>query len=394
MRWLGRVSYSLYLWHWPAIVLMTVSSTGLSGTSLLLCRLGAMLAATCISFYLIENPLRRADWSAWWRRSLAGVGVATTGAIVLVATVTPAGAGTAIVSAATSRSLSSLAAIGTATHPLPEGRVPTRQAPARVWLFGDSVMNASSPGITAAVDATGNASVVLDSSTGGWGLTSDPRWPADETQTIATDHPEIAIGTWSWDNASAASNPSAYAKTLRAAIASLLAPGDGIDLVVLLQFPRVGPDPYLYVPSYRKEYLNSVTVEQNAWDRIAEHVVTEFPGHALFIPSQQLFAPNGRFLTWMRTASGKWVRARSFDNIHMCPYGAALFGELVVDYLRPTLDLGPLKPGWQVGSWVKSPVFSDPPGACTNDQPPPGYRGVPVATPVAHKTSAAAGAHR
>jgi peptidoglycan/LPS O-acetylase OafA/YrhL len=64
LRWLGLISYSLYLWHWPAIVLMTTDTTGLSGWPLLVWRLAAMMAASCASFTLIERPLRRAHWAA------------------------------------------------------------------------------------------------------------------------------------------------------------------------------------------------------------------------------------------------------------------------------------------------------------------------------------------
>ena len=63
LRWLGRISYSLYLWHWPVIVLITTQNTGLSGAALLAGRLAAMVGAACVSSFLVEQPLRRADWS-------------------------------------------------------------------------------------------------------------------------------------------------------------------------------------------------------------------------------------------------------------------------------------------------------------------------------------------
>ena len=58
MRFLGDISYSLYLWHWPVIVLLTGDTTGLSGIELLGARLAVMLGASCASYYLIEHPLR------------------------------------------------------------------------------------------------------------------------------------------------------------------------------------------------------------------------------------------------------------------------------------------------------------------------------------------------
>jgi peptidoglycan/LPS O-acetylase OafA/YrhL len=60
MQWIGARSYSLYLWHWPFLIiaaeylghdLSAAQSTGL----LLLA-----LAATAITYRLIENPVRHA----------------------------------------------------------------------------------------------------------------------------------------------------------------------------------------------------------------------------------------------------------------------------------------------------------------------------------------------
>jgi len=106
--------------------------------------------------------------------------------------------------------------------------------------------------------------------------------------------------------------------------------------------------------------------------------VAAFPGRALYLTNQQLFAPDGMFVTWMQTPQHVWVRARKLDNTHMCPYGAAQFGALVVQELTPLIGLGPPKAGWEFGAWTQDPRYNDPPGACPADQPPPGYRGVPV----------------
>src|SRR6185312_4350046 len=90
VRWLGVISYSLYLWHWPVIVLMTGDSTGWSGASLLLARLGTMMTLSCLSFYVVERPLRRTDWAALRRRvrvpasAFVAAGIALTATVILV----------------------------------------------------------------------------------------------------------------------------------------------------------------------------------------------------------------------------------------------------------------------------------------------------------------------
>jgi peptidoglycan/LPS O-acetylase OafA/YrhL len=58
LRAVGAVSYGLYLYHWPAIVWLTPERTGMDGWSLDAVRVGAAVAATMVSYWLIERPLR------------------------------------------------------------------------------------------------------------------------------------------------------------------------------------------------------------------------------------------------------------------------------------------------------------------------------------------------
>ncbi len=377
LRWVGVISYSLYLWHWPVIVLMTRASIGWSGWPLLVARLGTMVALSCLSYYLVERPLRRADWATLRQRlhvpavSFAGLGIGITALVILAGTVGPPSARTAQVALQPSR-------VGGRTNNHVHVALRPSSQPYRMWMFGDSVMVDSSPGLTAALQATGDIAVTVNSAFPGWGLTTVPSWPGDVQQTLAHSSIQIAMGTWSWDDQEAQTHPAAYRILLARFVSALLAPPDGVKLVVLLQFPQGGPDDAMPDPAAREKYWLSRTEATDAWDGAARHVVAEFPGRALYLTTSQLFAPDGRFLTWMRTPSGSWVRARKLDNVHMCPYGAAEFGSLVTEELTPILGLGPMKSGWEFASWTKDPRYNDPPGACPDDRPPPGYRGLPV----------------
>src|SRR5207244_1713195 len=58
LRWVGRLSYGMYLWHWPVIDLLTHQKTGLSGSALQLFQAGVTVAAATASYYVIERPVR------------------------------------------------------------------------------------------------------------------------------------------------------------------------------------------------------------------------------------------------------------------------------------------------------------------------------------------------
>ena len=56
---LGRISYGVYLWHWPVYLYLTNARTGLTGPSLLAARMGATVVLSIVSAALIELPVRR-----------------------------------------------------------------------------------------------------------------------------------------------------------------------------------------------------------------------------------------------------------------------------------------------------------------------------------------------
>jgi peptidoglycan/LPS O-acetylase OafA/YrhL len=83
LRWLGTISYGLYLWHWPIYVAATSTRTGLDGTPLLLLRLILTVIAATASYYLVEHPIRRGRITT---RTLL-VGAPTAIAVILVTVV-------------------------------------------------------------------------------------------------------------------------------------------------------------------------------------------------------------------------------------------------------------------------------------------------------------------
>ena len=58
LRWIGRVSYGLYLWHWPVREFMT-SDIHKASPARIVCIGGLALGITALSFYLVEKPFLR-----------------------------------------------------------------------------------------------------------------------------------------------------------------------------------------------------------------------------------------------------------------------------------------------------------------------------------------------
>jgi peptidoglycan/LPS O-acetylase OafA/YrhL len=90
----GRISYGVYLFHWPIFLWLDEARTGLTTVPLFALRMAATTAAALLSFHLVEQPIRRGRFPstvgavAWANGSVAVL------AIVAVAAATTPGAST------------------------------------------------------------------------------------------------------------------------------------------------------------------------------------------------------------------------------------------------------------------------------------------------------------
>lgn len=88
---IGRISYGLYLYHWPLYLVIDHAHTGLSGLWLLGTRLATTFFVATLSFFLLEEPIRTGQW---FRGKVGIVGIGSTATIVasalLLVTVAPA----------------------------------------------------------------------------------------------------------------------------------------------------------------------------------------------------------------------------------------------------------------------------------------------------------------
>jgi peptidoglycan/LPS O-acetylase OafA/YrhL len=59
LTYVGKVSYSFYLWHWPLLALLAIEFGGTAPRGLRLGAIGLAFVAAVVSYHCIEQPLRR-----------------------------------------------------------------------------------------------------------------------------------------------------------------------------------------------------------------------------------------------------------------------------------------------------------------------------------------------
>jgi peptidoglycan/LPS O-acetylase OafA/YrhL len=165
MTWIGKRSYSLYLWHWPIYVYTRPQiDTPLSLYPTLVLRLGLTVIAAELSYHYVEVPIRNGAFTRWRKRLSRRQGarkrtgpIALAGAagLILVAVNTVGAAGTS--------SIDQLTAEGGApvtTAADPPAAAATTSAPAP----GVSPVAAAVPPTSLAADARAKTITVLGDS--------------------------------------------------------------------------------------------------------------------------------------------------------------------------------------------------------------------------------------
>lgn len=190
LRVLGRVSYGVYLWHWPVFLLLTSDRTGLGGVALLAVRLLVTGGCAAASWYAVEVPARtwrprlpaslarrlapdaapRAARPVAARRlTVAGAAAFVTAAVLALL---PAGSPAPPAAAADAAFAPPAASPSVAPRAAPRRASPspsvTRAAPAattRVLVLGDSVAQTLAAGV-----GSGDGFQVVNAATLGCGI--------------------------------------------------------------------------------------------------------------------------------------------------------------------------------------------------------------------------------
>ena len=326
LRELGRISYGVYLWHWPVLVFVTAARVGISGWSLLLFQVALTLALAIASFVLLERPVR----TGWPRPRWSWVAVpATATAVVLAVTlVVPTVPAPFALAQRDARSRDA------ASAPLPVAASRTAVGPRRVVVIGDSVMYTLFPGLqeheqasnlyflTAAqtgcpLDIAATAYGPADAPQPPVGIPTYCQWPKTWPAMIARTRPDVVVALWglwdlydheidgTWLTVGTPAWEAQMEQTLERALAIVTA--RGARMIVLTT-------PYLIaVAKHRVIALN----------RVYRAVAARHPGQLTVVD----IAPAVRE-----------SRAQRWDGVHWTPQGADALGRIVVPLIARALQ--------------------------------------------------------
>jgi peptidoglycan/LPS O-acetylase OafA/YrhL len=340
LGYIGRISYGLYLYHYPIFLMIDNQHSGLSGSALLVVRLSVTLAAAVVSYHVIEMPIRR-------RKVLKGrhfvmvlpicVAVVVT-AIVLATLPAPAPAPSA---AAVRHGLFALPATR------PAGLVDGQDV--RTLLLGDSLALTLGEGLHIDANRWG---VTLENQ-GKIGCDLDPdstvniegsitqaaqgcvNWPQTWRGLIDRMNPdvvEVLLGRWEvsdriidgkWTEIGQPAWDNLYAAELAEAIRILSSRGAHVVIFTLPYITQTTE-----APNGTPWDINQ-PVRTNEYNAVVRKVVASLPGRASVIDLNRLLDPAGTYTSYL-----DGVRVRNPDDEHISVLG----GELLRPLILPTLE--------------------------------------------------------
>ena len=339
--WIGKISYGLYLWHWPVILVMTSARTGLQGWPLFLARSAVAVGFAAASSTFVELPIRRGAIRSWRAWVVTPVAAGVTAALVLLATTAPAAeavapsAGTGL-SAAQHQQLVAAGAFTT--------------SPVRFMLLGDSMATTLAIGLAPGdkagwgidpefghtdlgcdldpdlqINVSGNVGIATPGCKD-W-QTTWPQYVKDERPQVVgvllgrwetVDH--LYQGTWThvgeplWDDHLEAE--------LDQAVAILSAGG---AKVVLFTMPYVDP---AEAPD-GTTYPENDPARADAYNALVRRVAAKHPGEVTVYDLNKVLDPGGRFTPTIDGVDVRWS-----DGIHISATG----GEWLRPKILPLID--------------------------------------------------------
>ncbi|MFB8280327.1 acyltransferase family protein [Nocardia colli] len=317
--WLGTISYSLYLWHWPLLVLLR--ENGDWSRTVLAVVLAVSAAAG--SKYLIEDPIRfRASWARG--RTGRNAFIAAMAALAVLWLIVPSPRSAAI-----------------SIDPGRPAEATSQGPPLRRLMWaGDSVGAQLALPLNSAAAASGLAFESLAEAGGGnvVGPFSEQNWPKIDAR-ITASRPDVLvyqITTYDWG--SETEQRLAYNRL----VDTVTKVGGQVMFVSL---PPIRPDDF-YAP-HLADLARAFPTARSVADTSA--------GRAVAVNADEYWGP-----TFTPDLNHDGTLDRAPDGIHTCPQGAAGFTNWLLGQLaRRYSGFVPAQPSsWLDTGWAASKEFT------------------------------------
>ena len=354
LEYVGRLSYALYLWHWPIFVYCTPDRIGTDGWRLTVVRLISTLAFSMVSYHFVEQTVRhRARWAhgGAGRRAfvLSMTGAVVVWLVVAVPSSTNAVDDDAITGAITDTStdISTDTSVTTTTVDISATStattIPLGPPVSSIYYLGDSVAYDMWPAIEAGLTASGLR--VESGAFGGVGLIPQDSGPTPlETLrgTLDRVRPDLLILQLSvWDAQQSTDDQRDALEQLR-----LLAV-ERSQRILILSFPTFAPD--RTEPGQASLETLAIAMADTSPELIGYADQTSALGEVFDVDIDDDGNPE-----------------RKRDGIHVCPTGALRSAQWLMQFLTDHFAgiTPPTSNDWILGPWSADPRYDSPPGAC------------------------------
>jgi hypothetical protein len=353
--WIGRLSYGIYLYHWPVFLVVDARRTGLTGTPLLVVRGAVAVGLAWVSLVVIEQPVRERRTLSGWRVALAvPVTLALVGAVVASSTarspactvahcdldVAAAAAPVVVVYEPLPVTVPTTTVVASpSTSSSPDQPVTVPVAAPAVLLVGDSGMFNAAPALAAAYGSLGFTTI--DASYPGVGLANGSADWRTIWHEIFQQH-EITfvvamVGGWDAEFRRTA-GADAYGAILDD-VADVLTEDGGRLLWISILPGGSASDVEINADIQELDGRDDRVSYYDAWPLMT--------------------APDG---TFPRQIDGKLYRKP--DGWHLCPAGAQAIARGTTEEVARLGWASVPVDGWQSGLWSTDVRYNDPPGGC------------------------------
>ena len=339
LTYVGQISYGLYLWHWPVILVLDNARTGLEGWRLFLLRAAVSFVIAVLSWHFVEVPIRRRKFTTWRTRAWLPVSiVGIVGVLVVATSGGNVGAEGAAAAAAATQAEWGAVHVDSFTGPASN---------TKVLFVGDSLSLTVAIGIAPEAAQYGitiggrthvgcGIAVALplnDHGTVGDPFPNCPTWPTWWSQDVSQLHPQVValvMGWWEtmdrmyqgrWQHLGDPAFDAYETAQLEKAVSILTATGARVALMTSPYFDS-GEQPN------GLPWDEDSPARVNRLNSIIESVAAHHQNSVFVVPLNQYLDPNGHF-TW--TIDGKVVRQP--DGIHTTVDGGAYLAPKILPAL-------------------------------------------------------------